>query len=108
MNKPATFDKRETQEWPELPTLSPEQEARFAAYMAEPKVLPKPGVDRNGMRLPVSESEEERAARWEEFKRRMAEIDAADDDPPISLEQFKWEMNEERRRDGARLLYPEP
>jgi hypothetical protein len=86
-------------------TLTPEQEARFAAYMAAPKELPKPGVDENGRWIPVSE--EELRERWERFERRMAEIDAEDDDPPMSLEQFKREMNDERRANGERLLFPE-
>ena len=85
---------------------TPEQEARFAAYMAKPRELPKPGVDENGRWIPVSE--EERRARWARHLIRMAEIDAADDDPPMSLEEFKRELNDERRANGERLLFLEP
>lgn len=86
---------------------TPEQEARFAAYMAAPKVLPRSATDpETGRAMPASK--EDRAARWEEFKRSMAEINAEDDDPPMSLEQFQREMNDERRANGERLLYLEP
>jgi hypothetical protein len=87
-------------------TLTPEQEARFAAYMAAPKELPKPGVDKNGRWIPVSE--EERRARWARHLERMAEIDARDNERPMSLEQFKREMNDERRVNGERLVFLEP
>lgn len=85
--------------------LTPEHEARLAAYLAEPKVLPKPGVDRaTGRALPVSE--EERKARWEAYERRMAEISAMDDeDPPGTWERFVREINEDRRLDGMRPIF---
>jgi hypothetical protein len=86
--------------------LTPEQRARFAAYMAEPKELPKSCVDENGRWIPVPE--EERRAKWARHLERLAEIDAEDDDPPMSLEQFKREMNDERRANGERLLFLEP
>ncbi len=85
---------------------TPEQEARFAAYMAAPKELPKSSVDENGRWIPISD--EERRAKWARHLERMAEIDAEDDDPPMSLEQFKREMNDERRANGERLLFLEP
>ena len=89
------------------PVLTPEQEARFAAYLAEPRELPKSGIDpKTGRALPISE--EELRERWERLERELAKIDAEDDDPPMSLEEFKSQMNDERRREGARLLYREP
>lgn len=86
--------------------LTPEQRARFEAYMAEPKELPKSCVDpATGRALPISREEmSERVARWLE---RSAEIDAQDDDPPWMWEQIEREMNEERALEGRGPAFPE-
>ena len=86
---------------------TPEQEARFAAYVAAPKVLPKSATDpETGRAMPASK--EDRAARWEEFKRSMAEIDAEDDDPPDTYERMVREINEDRVRSGRGPAFAEP
>lgn len=87
--------------------VTPEQEARFAAYMAKPKVLPKSAIDRaTGRALPASE--EERAVKWREFKRRMAEIDASgEEDPPGAWVRMAREINEERALDGRGPAFAE-
>jgi hypothetical protein len=43
---------------------------------------------------------EERQARYEEYKRRLAEIDAEDDTPEEVYDQFMRNIDEERRRQG--------
>jgi hypothetical protein len=67
--------------------------------------LPEPGVDRNGLAMPLSA--EEARERWAKCLEGLSRIDAEDDDPPLSIEEFKREMNEERKREDARLIYRE-
>jgi hypothetical protein len=56
-------------------------------------------VDRRTGRLrPISD--EEMQARYEEYKRRLAEIDAEDDTPEEAYDQFMRNIDEERRRQG--------
>ena len=86
---------------------TPEQIARFDAYMAEPKELPKPGVDRlTGRALPISD--EEWAARMDRLKRELEKIDAEDDDPPDTYERMVREINEDRVRSGRGPAFAEP
>ena len=85
--------------------LTPEQRARFAAYMAEPKELPKSCADENGRLIPMSD--EEMNERWEQSKRRLAKIDAEDDDPLDIWDRIEREMNEERALEGRGPAFPE-
>jgi hypothetical protein len=79
--------------------LDPERAAKLAADLAEPRPLPPPGVDRQtGRALPISD--EERHRRYEDLKRRLAEIDAEDDSPEEDYEQFMRNIDEERRLQG--------
>ena len=87
--------------------LTPKQRARFAAYMAEPKELPKPGVDRKtGRALPISD--EEWTKRMDRLKRELERIDAEDDDPPDTYERMVREINEDRVRSGRGPAFAEP
>ena len=80
-------------------TLDPERAAKLAAYLAEPRPLPPPGVDRQtGRALPISD--EERHARFEDLRRRLAEIDAEDDEPHEATIEFMRNIDAERRLQG--------
>ena len=100
-------------EVPDVPThedphdrLTAKQEARFAAYMAEPKSLPASGVDRaTGHALPMSRQEAK--ARMEHLMTTLAAIDAEDDDPPGSWERMAREINEERALEGRGPAFSE-
>lgn len=79
--------------------LDPERAAKLAAYLAEPRPLPRPGVDRQtGRAIPISD--EERHARYEDLRRRLAEIDAEDDEPHEATIEFMRNIDEERRLQG--------
>ncbi|HEX8203987.1 MAG TPA: hypothetical protein VF590_26160 [Isosphaeraceae bacterium] len=83
----------------EAPPLDPERAAKLAAYLAEPRPLPPPGVDRQtGRAIPISD--EERHRRYEDLKRRLAEIDAEDDEPHEATIEFMRNIDEERRLQG--------
>jgi hypothetical protein len=102
--RPADAPPRETPADPH-DLLTPEQRARFEAYMAGPKPEPWIGTDENGRRLPINE--EEARARWEEGLKRLAEINAEDDDPPGLWERFAREINEERALEGRGPAFSE-
>ena len=74
-----------------------EREARMAAYLAEPKELPKSDVDEDGRLLAISD--EELNERWERYLAKLAEI-GPDDDPPGTWEQMAREINEDRVFEG--------
>ena len=86
---------------------TPEQRARFAAYMAKPKELPKSGVDPvTGRALPITQ--EELDARWADYMRRLAEIEASDEkDPPGTWLRMAREINEERALEGRGPAFAE-
>jgi hypothetical protein len=90
-----------------LPTPAPEIEATGApssnvppeAAESPPAEWPYRDVDpRTGRLRPISE--EEAQARYEEYKRRLIEIDAEDDTPEEVYDQFMRNIDEERRRQG--------
>lgn len=79
--------------------LAPERRAGSHVELPEPSPLPRLDVDPlTGRILPISDKE--RAARWEGMKRRLAEIDAADDTPMEVYEQVMRNIDEERRLQG--------
>jgi hypothetical protein len=79
--------------------LDPERAAKLAAYLAEPRPLPPPGVDRQtGRALPISD--EEWAARMATLDSTLAEIDAEDDEPHEATIEFMRHIDEERRLQG--------
>lgn len=57
-------------------------------------VAPRPGQNWRQV------SAEERLARYEEYKRRLAEIDAEDDTPEEVYDEVMRNIDEERRRQG--------
>lgn len=102
-SEPETTEKSEPID--PLARLTPEQKARFAAYMASPRPLPTSSVDRATGRL-LEISEEELQRRWAACLERMAAIEAERiTDPPGTFERMAREINEDRIRDGMRPVF---
>jgi hypothetical protein len=78
------------------PSHPPPSEAKESSL---PAWDPYRDIDpRTGRLRPISDEEDQ--ARYEEYKRRLAEIDAEDDMPEEVYDQFMRNIDEERRRQG--------
>jgi hypothetical protein len=79
--------------------LPPSKPGPAAAGEPPPAEWPYRDVDpRTGRLRPISD--EEMKARYEEYKMRLAEIDAEDDTPEVVYDEFMRNIDEERRRQG--------
>ena len=91
-----------TPDTPAIPTPGAEASETTAPTKGEAPQLqewPYRDVDPYTGRIrPISP--EELRARYEEYERRLAEIDAADDTPEEVYDQFMRNIDEERRRQG--------
>jgi hypothetical protein len=90
-----------------LPTPTVEAEAIHMAPTSPSEAVDRPVVGRPGTDpdyRPVQSwrqvSDEEWRARHEEYKKRLAEIDAEDDTPEEVYDQVMRNIDEERRRQG--------
>jgi hypothetical protein len=83
-----------------------ERPVPLAAYLAESQPIPPLGVDPSGRALPISV--DERKARFEDLRRRLAEIDAEDETSEEVYDQFLRNLDEERRRIGRPPAFAKP